>query len=96
MEDCVCCDQSLMSALKAMIDAAMLDFTEMFAPAPWTDESIRPTKEEEKFAALLFRLKSLHEFDLTFIAASTPTRLNDPNNRKELQEVATSAISLGA
>lgn len=26
---------------------------------------------------------------LTLIAASTPTRLNDPNNRKELQEVAT-------
>ena len=63
MEDRVCCDRSLMSALKTMIDAAMLDFTEMFAPAPRTDESIRPAKGEEELAALLFRLKSLHEFD---------------------------------
>ena len=63
MEDRVCCDQSLMSALKAMIDAAMLDFSEMFSPAPWTDESIRPAKGEEELAALLFCLKSLHEFD---------------------------------
>ena len=63
VEDRVCCDRSLMSALKAMIDAAMLDFSEMFAPAPWTDESIRPAKGKEELAALLFRLKSLHEFD---------------------------------
>ena len=63
MENRICCDRSLMSALKAMIDAAMLDFTEMFTPAPRTDESIWPAKGEEKLAALLFRLKSLHEFD---------------------------------
>ena len=63
MEDRVCCDRSLMSAPKAMTDAAILDFTEMFAPAPRTDESIWPAKGEEKLAALLFRLKSLHEFD---------------------------------
>lgn len=63
MENSICCDRSLMSALKAMIDTAMLDFTEMFVPASWTDESIWPAKGEEKLAALLFRLKSLHEFD---------------------------------
>ena len=63
MENSICCDRSLMSALKAMIDTAMLDFSEMFAPAPWTDESIRPAKGKEELAALLFRLKSLHEFD---------------------------------
>ena len=63
VENRICCDRSLMSALKAMIDTAMLDFTELFAPAPWTDESIRPAKGEKKLTALLFRLKSLHEFD---------------------------------
>ena len=63
MEDGVCRNQSLTSAVKAMVDSTSPDLTEVSAPVAGVDELLRPKKIEEKIPALLPRLESFHDFD---------------------------------